>query len=99
MQLIEHAPHFWELYQDDQQLYLAIAVDMSSVVSCWELVLSQQEIQNYWQQGCDSIHHLAKNIIDAVYRGDFSYLEQHQASETIKAAMQNAFLHWRAQNH
>lgn len=99
MQLIEHAPHFWELYQDDQQLYLAIAVDMSSVVSCWELALTQQQTQNYWQQGCDSIHNLTKSIIDAVYRGDFSYLEQHQVSEEVKAAMQNAFLHWRAQNH
>ena len=51
MKLIEHEAHFWELYKDAEQYYLSIAVDMSSVVSCWDLVLTRDEIFSYKQQG------------------------------------------------
>jgi len=36
MNLIEQQAHFWELYQTQDDYYLSIAVDMSSVVSCWD---------------------------------------------------------------
>lgn len=95
MQLIEHEPHFWELYQDDHQYYLGIAVDMSSVVSCWDIFLTAEQIDVYQQQGRESIAVLAKTIVDAVYRGDFSYLHQHQVSSEQTQAMQTAFQKWR----
>jgi hypothetical protein len=96
MQLIEQEPHFWELYQDDHQYYLGIAVDMSSVVSCWDIFLTPEQIDVYQQQGRESIVVLAKTIVDAVYRGDFSYLHQHQVSSAQTQAMQTAFQQWRA---
>lgn len=96
MKLIEHEPHFWELYQDHQQYYLGIAVDMSSVVSCWDIFLTSEQIDVYQQQGRESIVVLAKTIVDAVYRGDFSYLKQHQVSPEQTQAMQMAFQKWRA---
>ena len=50
MHLIEQQPHFWELYQDDSNYYLSIAIDMSSVVSCWDIKLTENENKNKMQQ-------------------------------------------------
>lgn len=95
MQLIEQEPHFWELYQQDQQYFLGIAVDMSSVVTCWDLVLNAAEIQAYQDQGRRSIENIAKHITAAAYKGDFSDLESRQASVTDKQAMQATYRAWR----
>ncbi|MDD2945849.1 hypothetical protein LIS44_13955 [Acinetobacter haemolyticus] len=97
MNLIEHEPHFWELYQDFEHYYLSIAVDMSSVVSCWDLVLTQDEILAYKQYGRKSIEELAKSMVAAAYKGDFSVMESRLASSKEKQAMQAAFKQWRVQ--
>ncbi|MGC3820555.1 hypothetical protein [Acinetobacter sp. G11] len=97
MNLIEHEPHFWELYQDNIHYYLSIAVDMSSVVSCWDLVLTQNEILAYKQQGRKSIEELAKSMVASAYKGDFSAMESRLASSKEKQAIQAAFKQWHAQ--
>ncbi len=97
MNLIEYEPHFWELYQDDTHYYLGIAVDMSSVVSCWDLVLIQEEILAYKQQGRKSIEELAKNMVAAAYKGDFALMENRLAKPEQQQAMQAAFKTWREQ--
>lgn len=97
MNLIEHEPHFWELYQDNIHYYLSIAVDMSSVVSCWDLVLTQDEILAYKQQGRKSIEELAKSMVASAYKGDFSAMESRLASSKEKQALQAAFKQWHAQ--
>ena len=63
MHLIDQQPHCWELYQDDIRYYLSIAIDMSSVVSCWDLELTQEEIQGYEHRGHASIQELAKSMV------------------------------------
>ena len=63
MHLIDQQPHFWELYQDDIRYYLSIAIDMSLVVSCWDLELTQEEIQGYEHRGHASIQELAKSMV------------------------------------
>lgn len=63
MNLIDFEIHFWELYQDDIRYYLSIAIDMSSVVSCWDLELTQEEIQGYEHRGHASIQELAKSMV------------------------------------
>ena len=97
MNLIEHEPHFWELYQDNTHYYLSIAVDMSSVVSCWDLVLTQDEILAYKQQGRKSIEELAKSMVNSAYKGDFSAMESRLVSSKEKQAIQAAFKQWHAQ--
>ena len=97
MNLIEHEPHFWELYQDFEHYYLSIAVDMSSVVSCWDLVLTQDEILAYKQYGRKSIEELAKSMVASAYKGDFSAMESRLASSKEKQAIQAAFKQWHAQ--
>ena len=97
MNLIEHEPHFWELYQDFEHYYLSIAVDMSSVVSCWDLFLTQDEILAYKQYGRKSIEELAKSMVDSAYKGDFSAMESRLASSKEKQAIQAAFKQWHAQ--
>ena len=96
MTLIEHEPHFWELYQNNEHYYLSVAVDMSSVVSCWDLVLAQSEIDAYQARGRVSIELFAKTIIDAAYKGDFSVIDRHLASEQDKQAMHSSYQAWRA---
>ncbi|MEG0605636.1 MAG: hypothetical protein RR487_14140 [Acinetobacter sp.] len=99
MTLIEQQPHFWELYQNQDHYYLSIAVDMSSVVSCWDIVLTELEIQNYQNNGRISIEELANSIVTETYRGDFSNLEARKVSEQIQQELQIAFKAWRSQQH
>lgn len=94
MNIIEHEPHFWELYQDFEQYYLSIAVDMSSVVSCWDLVLNQDEILAYEHRGRESIVTLAKSMVALAYRGDFTEMESRLAKPDERQAMQVVFKAW-----
>ena len=94
MNLIAYEPHFWELYQDDDQYYLSLAIDMSSVVSCWDFALSQEEIQGYEHCGSASIHELAKSLVALAYKGDFSQMEHRAVRPYERQAMQSAFKAW-----
>lgn len=94
MNLIAFEPHFWELYQEDIYYYLSIAVDMSSVVSCWDLVLTNDEIQTYEHRGRAGIDELAKSIIASAYKGDFSSMESRLAKPYERNAMQATFKAW-----
>ena len=97
MNLVEQQPHFWELYQNQDQYYLSIAVDMSSVVSCWDIYLTQVEVQNFLSNGRIVIEELAESIISETYRGNFSNLEARAVSEDIQKEIQAAFKIWRSQ--
>lgn len=94
MNLIDFEPHFWELYQADTHYYLSIAVDMSSVVSCWDLVLTQDEILQYKHHGRASIQELAKSMVAAAYKGDFSAMESRLAKPYERNVMQASFKAW-----
>ena len=95
MQLIEQQAHFWELYQAQDQYYLSIAVDMSSVVSCWDIALTEADIAQYQHKGRIAIEDLANSIVAETYRGDFSNLEARAVSEQIQQEIQTAFKAWR----
>lgn len=95
MHLIDQQFHFWELYQDDSNYYLSIAVDMSSVVSCWSIVLTAAEISQYQANGRVVIEELTNLIVKETYRGDFSTLESRQVSEQIEQQIQTTFKKWR----
>ena len=95
MNLIEQQPHFWELYQNHDQYYLSIAVDMSSVVSCWDIRLADDVAEYYKNKGRIAIEELADRIVKESYCGDFSLLEQLSASPEDKQAMQQAFMLWK----
>lgn len=95
MKLIEIEPHFWELYQDQQQLYLSVSVDNSAVTYNWDLHLTQEQADRYQQQGRDSVVELAKQVVAGVFRGDFSFIEQHETTAEKKAEILAAFRVWR----
>jgi len=95
MRLIDQQPHFWELYQDDSNYYLSIAVDMSSVVSCWDIYLTEVEIQAYHNKGRIAIEELTNLIVAETYRGDFSNLTARKVPKEIQQQMQTAFKTWR----
>ena len=50
MKLIEIEPHFWELYQNQDQLYLSVSVDNSAATYNWDLHLTQVQQQAYQQK-------------------------------------------------
>ena len=91
MRLIEQQPHFWELYQDNDRYYLSIAVDMSSVVSCWDIALTEMEVQHFQCNGRIAIEELANTIVAETYRGDFSNLEARKVSTDIQKELQHAY--------
>ena len=91
MKIIEQQAHFWELYQDDEHYYLAVAIDMSSVVSCWYLYLNQLEVDLYQKNGREMLADLVQKIVQDTYRGDFSYVEARQVSSEIQQAMLIAY--------
>ena len=95
MKLIEIEPHFWELYQNQDQLYLSVSVDNSAATYNWDLHLTQAQQQAYQQQGRESIVELAKQIVAAVFRGDFSFVEQYATTLEEQNAMLAAFKVWR----
>ena len=95
MRLIDQQPHFWELYQDDSNYYLSIAVDMSSVVSCWDIYLTEVEILAYQNKGRIAIEDLANSIVAETYRGDFSNIAARKVPKEIQQQMQTAFKTWR----
>ena len=99
MRLIDQQPHFWELYQDDSNYYLSIAVDMSSVVSCWDIYLTEVEILAYHNKGRIAIEDLANSIVAETYRGDFSNIAARKVPKEIQQQMQTAFKTWRLAQH
>lgn len=98
MQLIEMEPHFWELYQQDEQFFLSIAIDLSSVVSCWDIMLTAEEILLYQTNGREAILTLTEQFVVHVYRGDCTGLEQRMVSSLQKQMMHNTFRMWQTQN-
>ena len=99
MYLIEQQAHFWELYQTQDDYYLSIAVDMSSVVSCWDIYLTEVEILAYHNKGRIAIEDLANSIVAETYRGDFSNIAARKVSKEIQQQMQTAFKIWRFAQH
>ena len=99
MRLIDQQPHFWELYQDDSNYYLSIAVDMSSVVSCWDIYLTEVEIQAYHNKGRIAIEELTNLIVAETYRGDFSNIAARKVPKEIQQQMQTGFKTWRLAQH
>jgi len=99
MHLIEQQAHFWELYQTQDDYYLSIAVDMSSVVSCWDIYLTEVEILAYQNKGRIAIEELTNLIVAETYRGDFSNLAARKVPKEIQQQMQTAFKTWRSAQH
>ena len=96
MHLIDQQAHFWELYQNQDGYYLSIAVDMSSVVSCWDMALTETEVQQFQSNGRIAIEELADAIVAESYRGDFSNLEARKVSTDIQKELQHAYKAWKS---
>lgn len=97
MELIEIEPHFWELYRQEEQLFLSIAIDLSSVVSCWDIILSNEDTLHYQMQGRDAIQALAEQFVAQIYRGDSTRLEQCSVSPQQQQMMHGTFKVWQQQ--
>ena len=94
MNLIDSEAQVWELYQDYDHYYLSIAVHFSSVDSCWDLVLDQEEMQSYEHRGRASIIKLVESLLEAAHKGDYSAMESRLAKPYERQAMQKAFKRW-----
>lgn len=50
MQTIEIEPYFWELYEDSENIYLNVYINMSAVSWAKTICLDKQTIQQYQTQ-------------------------------------------------
>ena len=97
MQLIEIEPYFWELYEDSENIYLNVLINMSAI--SWEktICLDEQAIQQYQTQGKSFIDGLAKRIESSQFGTDYerfySYVD---ASKEQKKEMLQAFKEYKA---
>lgn len=94
MNLIDHESRVWELYQDYDHYYLSLSVNYSSVDSCWDLVLDQEEVQSYEHRGRAGIRVIAKELLDSAHKGDYSHMENRLAKPYERQAMQKAYRKW-----
>ena len=95
MKIIDQQPHFWELYQDQENYYLGFAIDTGDAMHCWHLQLTDQQILAYQQQGRAAIQQLAKALSQHVYHANFKVLQAQQVDQATEAKMQAAFKAWR----
>ena len=95
MKIIDQQPHFWELYQDQDNYYLGFAIDTGDAMHCWHLQLTEQQTLAYQQQGRAAIQQLAKALSQHVYHANFKVLQAQQVDQATEAKMQAAFKAWR----
>ena len=97
MQLIEIEPHFWELYEDCENIYLNVLINMSA--TSWEktICLDEQTIQQYQTQGKGFIDGLAKRIEYSQFRNDYErFYSYPDASKEQKEEILQAFNEYKA---
>ena len=95
MKIIDQQPHFWELYQNQENYYLGFAIDTGDAMHCWYLQLTDQQILAYQQQGRAAIQQLAKALSQHVYQANFNMLQAQQVDPLTEEKMQAAFKTWR----
>ena len=95
MKIIDQQPHFWELYQNQENYYLGFAIDTGDAMHCWYLQLTDQQILAYQQQGRAAIQQLAKALSQHVYQANFNVLQAQQVDPLTEEKMKAAFKTWR----
>ena len=99
MKLIEIEPYFWELYQDENTMYLSIYIHSSFVT--WEksVCLDEEAINNYNQHGKLSIDALAKRIESSqIRKDDERFYAYKSVDKEQRSNMYNAFMDWKKLN-
>ena len=100
MQLIEIEPYFWELYEDSENIYLNVLINMSAI--SWEktICLDEQTIQQYQTQGKGFIDGLAKRIESSQFRKDYErFYSYPDVSKEQENRMLEAFAAYRNQQN
>ena len=100
MQLIEIEPYFWELYEDSENIYLNICINMSAISWAKTICLDQQTIQQYRTQGKGFIDGLAKRIENSQLRKDYErFYSFPNASAEQKDEMLRSFNKYKAKHN
>ena len=100
MQLIEIEPYFGELYEDSENIYLNVCINMSAVSWAKTICLDKQTIQEYQTQGKGFIDDLAKRIESSQFRKDYErFYSFPEASAEQKEGMLLAFNEYRAKQN
>lgn len=72
MQLIEIEPYFWELYKDEENLYLNVVINLRVATYDKAIILDNELKQAYKVQGKEFIQQLAKRIESSQLRKDYA---------------------------
>ncbi|MHA3056798.1 hypothetical protein ACX1NT_02580 [Acinetobacter sp. ANC 5584] len=71
MQLIEIKPYYWELYKDNEGMYLNVIINVRITSFEKAIILDEQALQGYITQGKEFIDGLAKRIESSHFRNDY----------------------------
>lgn len=100
MRLIEIEPYFWELYEDSENVYLNILINISAISWDKTICLDEQTIQLYQTQGKGFIDDLAKRIESSQFRKDYErFYSYPHASKKQKERMLLAFDEYKAKQN
>lgn len=99
MKLIEIEPYSWELYQDDQGMYLEVKIHKGAVTWEQSFCLDQNSIQDYLNQGKAAIHALERRIESSKIRKDYErFYSFTDVTFLQKQKMREAFRAWKNAN-
>ncbi|MHA3104728.1 hypothetical protein [Acinetobacter sp. ANC 3791] len=95
MQLIEIKPHYWELYKDDEGIYLNVIINVRITSFEKTIILDKEAIQGYITRGKEFIDGLAKRIESSHFRNDYyRFYSYPDVSKEQNNKMNEAFKLW-----
>jgi len=101
MRVIDHAPHLWFLFEDEDALYFEANCSHGAVGYDFMLRLSPEEVAEYEAKGTVFLDALAQGIQDSApgVVGSKSAYKDRRASMALRERAQEAFRHWKSETN
>jgi hypothetical protein len=99
MKVLDHAPQFWFLFEDDGALYLDANCNHGAVGYGFMIRLSLFEVAEYEAKGTTFLDLLAQQIQDSAPGaiGSKSVYKDRKVSLTMREGAQEAFHRWKSE--
>ena len=95
MKLIEVELHWWELYQDNEGVYLKVNIFLRLIVFEKCVILDEDALKNYLEQGRGFIDRLSKQIRSSHFRNDYNrFYPYPDAPQDKRKKVSEAFYLW-----
>ncbi|AXQ21929.1 hypothetical protein BEN71_07575 [Acinetobacter wuhouensis] len=99
MQLLERKPYHWELYRDNESLYLNVIINLRIATYEKTVVLDEDAKQAYKSRGKDFIQQLAKQIESSQFRKDYDRFYSYPDATKEQKEQMNKVLNLKQSNY